>query len=485
MSAFLIQALHQAVEHGIRLGPLRNFPRGDDSEEEPQSIYLSEDGNAQDSDEETSPTHDFESFEKSRKRKHSEETKECKSVIQKQIPTVAAFETLKGHLGPEDCFVTDLFKDEHKKTKYLQFQWESETTSLQLTQSQVNVLVKKSQEAKFGDTQSGDTKYDLRVRNARELVAGTHFTIDDFFTTEIALLWKAYMRYPRYVSAVPHKINIYGEEGHFAVHKDTPASGLVGTFLLSLFYQAKQTEDIKSKVHLLVDNEHEWEAKAGTWCAFYADLPHEVKHVAAQRVVLAFKIFVDNSWPSPSCGLTFDLSQRALTFIQTWRPPFGFVLSHEYSAVEKKSACKGLDSKLHEILLSCQDLFAVHFVPVTVHLSEDRAFDGESESLSRRSCDVHLIDLSGVFVDKLRITNPQVAQEVKSTDALSKYIGHKDKSTSCKKPRISIPFFKLSERTGYRWKREKQSGGFTGNEGHNGSLEAIYLHYALVCVPSK
>ena len=84
----------------------------------------------------------------------------------------------------------------------------------------------------YGDMQSLETKVDCEVRNAREIPA-SEFEVEPEFLEKIQESWKTHFL-PRNVRAVPYKIHLYGPGGHFKSHRDTPETGLVGTFLVGL-----------------------------------------------------------------------------------------------------------------------------------------------------------------------------------------------------------------------------------------------------------
>ena len=76
------------------------------------------------------------------------------------------------------------------------------------------------------------TEIDSEVRNAREIPA-SEFEVEPEFLGEIQELWGKHFL-PRVVRAEPYKIHLYGPGGHFKSHRDTPETGLVGTFLVGL-----------------------------------------------------------------------------------------------------------------------------------------------------------------------------------------------------------------------------------------------------------
>jgi hypothetical protein len=84
----------------------------------------------------------------------------------------------------------------------------------------------------YGDMQSLETKVDSEVRHAREILA-SEFEVKPEFLKNIQNMWREHF-IPRNVRAEPYKIHLYGPGGHFKSHRDTPETGLVGTFLVGL-----------------------------------------------------------------------------------------------------------------------------------------------------------------------------------------------------------------------------------------------------------
>jgi hypothetical protein len=136
----------------------------------------------------------------------------------------------------------------------------------------------------YGDMQSLETKVDSEVRNAREIQA-SEFEVKPEFLKKIQDLWGEQFL-PRTVRAETYKIHLYGPEGHFKSHRDTPETGLVGTFLVGLGDTSSE-----SAGHFCIADK-KLRAEPCSWVAFHPDLPHEgTKLKDGYRAVLAFKIF--------------------------------------------------------------------------------------------------------------------------------------------------------------------------------------------------
>src|ERR1700735_236557 len=120
----------------------------------------------------------------------------------------------------------------------------------------------------YGDMQSLETKVDSEVRNAREIPA-SEFEVKPEFLEEIQELWRGHFL-PRNVRAEPYKIHVYGPGGHFKSHRDTPETGLVGTFLVGLGDTSSTSEG-----NFRIGDET-LRAEPCSWVAFHPDIPHEI-----------------------------------------------------------------------------------------------------------------------------------------------------------------------------------------------------------------
>lgn len=172
----------------------------------------------------------------------------------------------------------------------------------------------------YGDMQSLETKVDSEVRNAREIPA-SEFEVEPEFLEKIQNLWgKSFL--PRKVRAEPYKIHLYGPGGHFKSHRDTPETGLVGTFLAGLG-DTSSTGNFRIGDKML-------SAEPGTWVAFHPDVPHEVMKLEdGHRAVVAFKIFrVDDNEPDV---LPAQLEGRVKMILDQIPAPFGLLTSHQYT----------------------------------------------------------------------------------------------------------------------------------------------------------
>jgi hypothetical protein len=318
----------------------------------------------------------------------------------------------------------------------------------------------------FGNTKTGRTETDSSVRNAREIscMEGSLVVLDPI-VQQVKNLWTRANMSPKHIRVVPYKMNLYAAGGHFRSHRDTPARNLVGTFLLGLYKSTSERNALKYHLRVVVDDENKkWSLSPGSWCCFY-DAEHEVLPCQRNRATLAFKIYADikdeNLETSQDTGLETGIGKEMA--VEQWQPPFGFLLSHQYSVGDTQKFCKGRDAQLWQYLLSLKHIELVH-CPVTLYVQEDRPFDGESESVTNRSAHVYAIELTKLVhlgIDTILSREAKIQEET---------LQHS-----------KIPFYEWN--SGYQVRQESQEGGYTGNEGVDGSYEALYIYRALICLP--
>lgn len=339
------------------------------------------------------------------------------------------------------------------------FEWQPE---------EIQCLWDSADVAGYGNTTTGCTEFDIKNRDARELVAGRDFIVSQDVMTQACTFWQKKHFYPQEVRIEPYKIHLYEAGGHFKSHQDTPATNLVGTFLISLWKNNEEKENLVSNddEHLsLGDEEGEegWTASPNSWCAFYSDVLHEVHSIPYSRGILACKVFATSGTTNTLLTKVIPPEQHKYTevirLLNGWKGAFGVLLSHKYSLLENVRGCKGQDAFLLTALEFLQDKFQIHFVPVTLRISETREFTGECDSMTSRTCEVYLV----------RPENILEKDEKSSFTSLGEV--------------TNIPFFEFSARGRKAWKFYEQRGGLTGNEGMNGKLEAVYLYRALIAVP--
>jgi hypothetical protein len=214
----------------------------------------------------------------------------------------------------------------------------------------------------YGDMQSLETKVDSEVRNAREIPA-SEFEVKPEFLEEIQELWREHF-IPRNVRAEPYKIHVYGPGGHFKSHRDTPETGLVGTFLVGL-----GDTSITSEGNFRI-GDATLRAEPCSWVAFHPDIPHEITKLEdGYRAVMAFKIFrVADNEPDV---LPAQLEARMKGILDQISVPFGLLTTHQYSI--GTASLNGFDALLLAYARSRNDTQA-HMLPVVTEFYGE-AFD--------------------------------------------------------------------------------------------------------------
>ena len=272
--------------------------------------------------------------------------------------------------------------------------------------------------------------------------------------------------YPASVRAEPFKINIYGPGGRFQRHRDTPATNMVGTFLICLFDSTKGASvDPTKSSYLQVGSDFTWKSEAGSWVAFHPDQPHEIGVIASgYRVTLAYKVFADVSHDITGIdlsNLTSKDAKQALAFhdivkrFQSFSQPFGILLTHQYSI--ESTALQGQDAILAKALSQLPDVEILN-VPVAVHGTGSYAYEEPT------TCS------SAVY--------PMTPQHLKflldGTPIDDEFWRNDDEQL------INIPFYTISN-GGFCWSQHSQDAiEYTGNEAQPGEQEMVYLYHALV-----
>jgi len=305
----------------------------------------------------------------------------------------------------------------------------------------------------YGDMQSLETKVDSDVRNAREIPA-SEFQVKPELLDRTQKLWSEHFL-PRKVRAEPYKIHLYGPGGHFKSHRDTPETGLVGTFLVGLGDSSSS-----SAGHFRIGDKT-LRAEQCSWVAFHPDIPHEVTKLEdGYRAVMAFKIF--RVADSELDILPAQLEARVKKILDQIPVPFGLFTSHQYSI--GTTSLNGFDALLSAYARSRNDIQA-HMLPVVTEFYGE-AFYSEPD---RSYTSSHVYPFTRAHVDILLGKNVvQAKKEVQWLEELS-----------------DIPFYAWDiAATLEAWKEEHPDGeGYTGNEADSSREDSIYLSYAILFLP--
>ncbi len=308
----------------------------------------------------------------------------------------------------------------------------------------------------YGDMQSLETKIDSEVRSAREIPA-SEFDVEPEFLKKIQALWREHFL-PRNVRAEPYKIHLYGPGGHFKSHRDTPETGLVGTFLVGL------GDTSSTDVGHFRIGDKTLRADPLCWVAFHPDIPHEVTKLEdGYRAVMAFKIFRADDEPDV---LPAQLEDRVKKILDQIQVPFGLFTTHQYSI--GTIGLNGFDALLSAYARSRNDTKA-HMLPVVTEFYGE-AFDDYLDPEEYKSVTTSRVyPFTGSHVDILLGKNVvQAKKEVQWLEGLSE-----------------IPFYTWDIRASLEpWKEDHPPGsGYIGNEADSSREDSIYLSYAILFLP--
>lgn len=339
----------------------------------------------------------------------------------------------------------------------------------------------------FGNIKTQETEFNIDVRNARE-ISSSEFTVDQKLISQVEKLWSEYFL-PKRVCATPYKIHIYGPEGRFKPHMDTPEKNLVGTFLLGL------GDTTKPGSHLVLNGSTHYGSPAKHWVAFYPDIPHEVTRIkSGYRAVIAFKIFRHDDAPetsltgvSETVGRTPESPASNFINVDMLAPvesvlaklcatgkPFAIHLTHLYN----KSLIEpvGFDNILL-LAATRQQLALVRLLPVLC-----------KRTYSRCECDSD----GEVSYEAIKESNSVTSSVYPFTDAHMDFLlgdeGALERdSVQWLKGLAEIPFWNLSRdwKAGVMWKDDHHEGpGYTGNESRAHDEFSVYLTWAMIVLPN-
>jgi hypothetical protein len=307
----------------------------------------------------------------------------------------------------------------------------------------------------FGDLAAMETRVDPLVRSGRELPA-SRFAVTPDLSAWVERTWAEHFQ-PARVRVEPYKINIYGPGDRFSAHRDTPETGLVGTFLLALGGWGNPFDGGGLVVHD-VGGCHRWDGATG-WAAFHPFLLHEVEPVAAgARMTVAFKVFATGEndardEPAFDEAILTEAADR-IALCQNESGQVGVLLSFAYSL--NCSALCGRDLLMYRIL---ERLGTVESIPVAVHME---ASNRAQESFFWAD-DAHVYALSPENLECILASNGDAKQVEKSDDP----------------PLVPIPFIPLDQ--GFCiYNASRAASEWTGNYAEPANVNTLYVHRALV-----
>jgi len=335
--------------------------------------------------------------------------------------------TEKGAFAADDTLCATL-KNDANETLF-------EGDLFHITKEQVITLYNKCPMSGFGNNKELKTEIDLDVRNAREC---TKFEFAKKINIEIPM-FNTFTA----CEIVPYKINLYGPDGHFEKHKDTPERGMLGTMLVSLYHEDPGCDHLQ-----LMTGKYGsyWYPKPRSWFAFFPDIVHSVSKRSFYRMTLACKVFAkDSVAPIPQNVKCEKMTSDLAAIMSLWKPGFGFILRHEYSITETH-AWKSKDQALFEaikLVVAKNNTLKYEFVPIVLHYSRTGDSDAEDEENQNDSLTVHCI--------------------------LAKHMSLSN-----------IKLHRLYD-CGFLWKQDKDEGAeHTGNESRPAHEDSLYVNMTLV-----
>jgi hypothetical protein len=326
-----------------------------------------------------------------------------------------------------------------------------------ITSDQIKELFDKATPATYGDVKTLDTKIDQNVRLARDITTD-NFKVDPELLNKLAQTW--WVSFNDTVKVVPYKINLYGTDGHFKPHKDTPDKNMIGTLIIKFTGNPfiKKSGDNTSKggdlrvIDKITGNVETWtyDSFYGL-CMFYSDCIHEVTPIEGDwiRATITFKVY--SMEPVESLvSKDSEKLQELKAFICELETPYGIILHHEYSyntnqlnstdtVIINVIKQLGLNYKLCSIL----DKF----------YGSDPNFESYGDDITAES-NIYLLD-----------------------EEYIKYAISPDSD----KPSVNmnIPFYRVGK--GILWKRDEDHGAmYTGNESRPREVDSIYISKAII-----
>ncbi|KAI0366997.1 hypothetical protein BV20DRAFT_971096 [Pilatotrama ljubarskyi] len=315
----------------------------------------------------------------------------------------------------------------------------------------------------YGDVLEQTTKINSHVRNARE-INSSEFRVEPELLRRIEALWEEHFIPSTNVRAEPYKIHLYGPDGHFKEHRDTPQKDLVGTFLIGL-------GDTSYYGGLVVDGKH-MHALCGHWCAFYPDVRHRVKEVVdGYRAVIAFKIFRASNDGGQTEKMSAMVPLQIRDIIKEMEAPYGILLEHKYCLGTEHFT--GFDAMIVESVRALEDV-DVHHMPVVVTAFSEWGTEERDMSHFKMSCETSVYPFASGYIDALQ-----------GRKRSSRGLSHE----SCGCPWLEgveeIPFFSLDlRRSTVNYKEEEEETcNYVGNEAQAWREDSVYLSYALIVLP--
>jgi len=345
-------------------------------------------------------------------------------------------------------------------------------------------LLQVASKSGYGNVQQQTTEFDDRVRTASELTAD-QFTVSDAVIKHVEAEWCKHFFPNTNISAKAYKLNLYGRDGHFNWHTDTPGPNLVGTVLLELASRDKMHLALRNTTTGEISKWHGRNSYRAKVCAFLSDVPHAVINEAKQqpnkrsnrvqnaeaenkekadaeqvRVVLAFKIYCDCDVTTAADLRLAEASRLLRQLIDITKPKYGtvaFRLSHSYQL--RLDCLKGSDRHLVDAVLALKPT-AWSIVPTTSRVSGQWNYD-ERRHVSATTYLTRESDLVSIRDNK---PLPELPAALKNVPA----------------GELTILGFEQNIEAHEHQRDETHACEFTGNESSPGTVAAVYFQNLLV-----
>ncbi|KAI0764353.1 hypothetical protein BD413DRAFT_192656 [Trametes elegans] len=343
------------------------------------------------------------------------------------------------------------------------------------TEDTLKAWYNKADDSGFGDAREQVTRYDEKIRNAREIPA-SQFSVPPALIQQIRKCWDSRFPANAGVRVEPYKIHLYGPGGHFKTHRDTPQTDLVGTFLVGLGDTVSNNYGVAGGLRI---KDNPIPSHEGRWCAFYPDVPHCVVPIdSGYRATIAFKLFRDPGAASQSKNGTDSESKSGTPFekvrdiLEQMRAPYGLLLERQYAY--GTSTFSGFDSLLLECARSLSSV-VVHHLPVIVSSLSEWGTSGDEEFSS--SCRTFVYPCTREHVKALAML---------SDGAYSKLYSHTQCGCSWLEGVKDVPFFSLDfSRAVITVKdHQEETVNYVGNEAQAWREDSVYFAYAMLVLPS-
>ncbi|KAI0046520.1 hypothetical protein FA95DRAFT_1559979 [Auriscalpium vulgare] len=344
----------------------------------------------------------------------------------------------------------------------------------------------------YGDVLSQKTKVDAHVRDARDIPA-SEFSVSQSLLDTVSQLWSKNFGQED-VKAEPYKIHLYGPDGHFEAHRDTPETDLVGTFLVGI-------GDSTGNKHLELglgatdwyrrggtsDELPSYAANPGQWVAFYPDVPHRVTRIwQGYRAVIAFKVFrqaaslaaatpasvlpaaaaaAPTAEPGNLAATKSGELERVKAVTDKLTAPFGLLLERKYCMGTER--LNGLDAVVYEALAT-RDGHSAHLLPVVIKWSAEVYKNYEEGGFDMQTYTALVYPFTAAHVDAISRADTSFGKIGKVDD-----------------PAASDESLAWPPST-FEWSHKHEDPvAHTGNESRPYSEDSIYLSYAVVLLADK